>query len=367
MNRHDKNTLSYLRRLYSEDRRSFAFSGSSPAEFASWSTSARPVLRGLIGVDCIRKDIAGFEPSVMLRDPEDLGEYTRQEGVLHTEPEFDVPFWYLKPKGPGPHPVGLFPHGHYQERGLDYAVGISTSPEMQEKIEKGDRDVAVQAVRHGFAAIAPSTRGFLPACIPDLNERHGGRNCRSQLLHCLLAGRTVIGERVWDLQCLIDWAVNQPDIDESTILMMGNSGGGVATLYTAACDERISIAVASCSFCTFVGENGVVHHCDCNVVPDILRFGEFHDVAGLIAPRHLLVVHGRADPLFPANEIQRGVSGLRHIYDIADSSPAFRHAYGSEGHRFYADLMWPFVTDAVMQQKSEGQQGAEGDAVNRAP
>ncbi len=366
MNRHDKNTLAYLHRLYAEDCRGFAFRGSSPADFSSWTASARPVLRELVGLGRIREGLGGFDPSVSLHDPEDMGEYTRQKGILHAESKFDVPFWYLKPKSPGPHPLALFPHGHHAEHGLDYAAGIAASPEMEEKIKAGDRAVAAQAVKHGFAAIAPSTRGFPPACIPDINERHGGRNCRSQLIHSLLAGRTVIGERVWDLQCLIDWATDQPGIDGSTILMMGNSGGGVATLYAAACDERVSIAVASCSFCTFVGQNGGIHHCDCNAVPGIMRFGEFHDIAGLIAPRHLLIVHGRTDPLFSAEEIDRAVSGVRHIYDAANAPSVFRHAYGPEGHRFYNDLMWPFVINAITQGRQKSQQTDAGDALQRA-
>ncbi len=347
--KHDKQTLSYLHRLYGEDLRQFAFRGSSPADVVSWSAPTRAALRELIGLNRICDELAGFETSVSIEDLEDLGGYTRQRGVLLAEPGFEVPFWYLKPKGAGPHPVGLFPHGHYAGHGLDYAAGVAASPEMQRKIEEDDRDVAIQAMRHGFAAIAPSTRGFPPTCIPDINERHNGRDCRSQLLHSLLAGRTVIGERVWDLQCLIDWATDQPDIDGSTILMMGNSGGGVATLYTAACDRRVTVAVASCSFCTFVGENGAIHHCDCNAVPGILRFGEFHDVAGLIAPRHLLIVHGRTDPLFPSGEIERSVSGVQRIYDAADAGSVLSHVWGPGGHRFYSDLMWPFVMNAVTQ------------------
>ncbi len=347
MEKYDKVTSSYLGGLYAEEARSFRFQGSTAAHVSTWSAAARPVLREQIGLDRIRDELGSFEPSVSLENLENVGDHTRQKGVLHAEPGFDVPFWYLEPKAEGPHPIALFPHGHYADHGLDYAAGIAASPEMQRKIEAEDRDVAVQAVRRGFAAIAPSTRGFLPACIPDVTGRHGERNCRSQLIHSLLAGRTVIGERVWDLMCLINWAVSQPDLDDSQILMMGNSGGGVSTLYAAACDERITIAVASCSFCTYVGESGVVHHCDCNTVPGILRFGEYHDVAGLIAPRHLLIVHGRTDPLFPLDEVERAVSGVRHIYDVADAAAAFDHAYGSEGHRFYSDLMWPFVMDAL--------------------
>ncbi len=295
----------------------------------------------------MQADLKEFTPSVSLSDPEELPEYSRQKGVLHSEPGVEIPFWYVKPRGSGPYPVALLPHGHYVEHGLDYAVGIAASPEMERKIREGDRDVAIQAVRHGFAAIAPATRGFSPACIPDITNRHGGRSCRSQLLHALLAGRTVIAERLWDLERLTDWAISQPEIDGSMILMMGNSGGGVATLYAAACDERISIGIASCSYCTLVGQSGAIHHCDCNAVPGIMRFGEMHDVAGLIAPRHLLVVHGRTDPLFPVGEIERAVSRVRYIYDTAQASARFRHVWGLEGHRFYSDLMWPFVLDAL--------------------
>jgi dienelactone hydrolase len=197
-------------------------------------------------------------------------------------------------------------------------------------------------------AIAPNTRGFAPANVPDITARHGDRNCRSQLIHCLLAGRTAIGERVWDLSRLINWAAALPEVDGSRILMMGNSGGGVATLYAAACDARIAVAVPSCSFCTFVGRDGVVHHCDCNTVPGILAWGEFHDVAALIAPRPLLIVNGRQDTLFPLPEVDRAVERVHRIYDAAGVPDRLVHRYGDGGHRFYADLMWPFIRKAMM-------------------
>ena len=121
----------------------------------------------------------------------------------------------------------------------------------------------------------------------------------------------------------------------------------MATLYAAACDTRVTVAVPSCSFCTLVGESGRVHHCDCNTVPGILRFGGFHDVAGLIAPRHLLVVNGREDPLFPLAEVDKAVAGVRGIYHAAGVPERFSHRYGDGGHRYYKDLMWPFIEAAL--------------------
>jgi dienelactone hydrolase len=354
METHDEKTLAFLNHLYTKDAQAFGFRGSAPDDVASWSGAARPALRELLGLRRMRDELDGFEPSVSIEDAEDLGDHTRQKGILHAEPGFDVPFWYLKPKGAGPHPLALFPHGHYAKDGLDYAAGVASSPEMLERIQREDRDVAAQAVRRGFAAIAPATRGFQPACIPDITNRHGKSNCRSQLVHALLAGRTAVGERLWDLERLIDWAAGQSDIDTSTVLMMGNSGGGVTTLYAAACDERVTIAVASCSFCTFVGADGTIHHCDCHAVPGILRFGEFSDVAGLVAPRHLLTVNGRTDSLFPLDEVDRAVTGVQRIYAAANAPDAYRHTYAPEGHRFYSDLMWPFVTEALDSPGSPG-------------
>jgi hypothetical protein len=275
-----------------------------------------------------------------------MGSYTRRLGHLHSEPDVVIPFWLLVPKGEGPFPLGLFPHGH-ESYGMDTYAGIWDSEEARQRIEHEDRDVAVQAVRRGFLAIAPATRGFAPAALPDVTGRHGNRDCRSQLVHCLLAGRTAIGERVWDLQCLIDWACARRDIDPRRVLMMGNSGGGVATLYAAACDTRVTIVVPSCSFCSLVSGEGHVHHCDCNTVPGIVGWGSIHDIAGLVAPRHLLIVNGREDALFPVSEVDRAVEGVRQIYGTARAGDRFVHRYGNGGHRFYKDLMWPFIEQAL--------------------
>ena len=47
-----------------------------------------------------------------------------------------------------------------------------------------------------------------------------------QLRHGLLAGRTPIGERVWDMSRLIDWALANLEVNPDKIAMTGNSGGG---------------------------------------------------------------------------------------------------------------------------------------------
>jgi dienelactone hydrolase len=343
---HTEQVMGYLGRLYDERKRSHTCRAKGPDEFLEWQGGARPVLRGLIGLDRIAKANRDHRARVMLEPPEEVDGYIRQKGHLLTEPHIDVAFWLLHPEEKGPHPLGVFPHGH-SDYGMDSYAGVVEDPERVARNAREERDVAVQAVERGIVAIAPNTRGFRPAVIPDLNQRHGGRDCRSQLMHCLLGGRTPVGERVWDMMNLIDWGSRLDYVDGRRILMMGNSGGGVVTIYTSACDPRVKVAVPSCSFCTYVGAKGNIHHCDCNAVPGILTFGDFYDVAGLIAPRHLCVVNGREDHLFPVGEVDRAVEALVRIYRSAGAPDRFVHRYGDGGHRFYKDLMWPFVDRAL--------------------
>ena len=343
---HFDDVLRYVSRLCDEEQRRFACRANAPEEFQQWQAEARPEFRRLIGLDAMESALAGHEPTVERLETEDLGDCSRRKCFIETEPDVRLTFWLVRPKGDGPFPLALTPHGH-DRFGYDTSAGIARDGEHRALMMKQDRDVAVQAAREGFFAIAPATRGIAPGGVDDIFGRHDDRHCRSHFMHCVLAGRTSIGERVWDMERLIDWALTQPAVDETHILMTGNSGGGMVTLHAAACDTRITVAIPSCSYAPYVGLNGKIHHCNCNAIPGILRFGEYWDVAGLIAPRHLLIVNGRRDKLFPLEEIDRAVDRLRVIYEAAGAPDRFTHRYGEGGHRFYADLMWPFVRRAL--------------------
>jgi len=337
----------YLDRLYTEEGRKFACHATNPQDFFAWQSGARPALRRLLGLERIAASAGDWCPAVELETPEDLGDYARHLGHIETEPGLALPFWLLQPNTAGPFPLAITPHGH-GPTGMNEYVGLAADDTERERIRQEDRDIAVQAVQRGFLAIAPATRGLGPTgdddvCVRDITKRHGARDCRSHVMHALLAGRTALGERVWDMQRILDWALGLDQVDGSRVLMVGNSGGGMVTTYTAACDPRISMAIPSCSYSTLVGADRVIHHCDCNIVPGILTYGEFWDVAGLIAPRPLLTINGRYDALHATDEVDHAVERLRTIYLAASASDRYKHAYGEGGHRFYSHLIWPFV------------------------
>ena len=130
-------------------------------------------------------------------------------------------------------------------------------------------------------------------------------------------------------------------IDRERIVLMGNSGGGTATFYTAAIDERISLAMPSSAFCTYKDSIAAMHHCACNYVPGIAKEYDMGDLSGLIAPRPLVIVNGISDSIFPNAGVVEAYEITKTLYRAAGCEDKCALVTGPEGHRFYADLAWP--------------------------
>jgi len=344
-----ENVQRYMARIFDPKKYEYSCNATTPAEFAAWQSKARAALTELVRIPTIRADAGGFKPrATLLPAIEDLGTYTRQEGRLETEPDVGIHFWILKPKGKGPFPLAIVANGHGPSRG---AAGIYANEESKKRVLEEDRDVGVQAASRGFIALVPSTRGIgedpEAFAVADLDGRNGGKACIAHNWHAIAAGRTMMGERVWDIMKFIDWALALPESDGKTVFMTGNSGGGMLTTYAAAIDERISIASPSSSFDDFFAPAGNLTHCQCNHFPGMVRFGQFWDFAGLIAPRPLLTVTGLKDPAHPVAEIRHAAGELKRIYTAAGVPDRYEHQFGPAGHRFYKDLMWEFVSKSL--------------------
>ena len=110
------------------------------------------------------------------------------------------------------------------------------------------------------------------------------------------------------------------------------------TVFAAACETRISVAVPSCYFCTFEGSIGSLHHCDCNYVPGMLRLGEMYDVAGLVAPRSFCAISGREDSIFPIQHATHAFEQLQKVYKEANAPDAWELKRYDIGHFETADM-----------------------------
>ncbi|MFP6858566.1 MAG: alpha/beta hydrolase family protein [Roseibacillus sp.] len=336
-------TRTYLKRIQQGDQ-AHAFEKSK--DFATWQKEARAKLIEVTGLARMEKELAAFKPVVTMGTPQNVDEkYTRTLCSIETEPGISIPFYFLVPnKGRKERfPLMLCPHGH-DNKGLHSYAGVFKDENHRNKVLGKEGNIAEQAVLRGYLAIAPATRGLADeVLVPDPKGRHGNRPCRAQLMHCLVAGRTPNAERVWDMQRLLDWAVKHPQVDENRIVMTGNSGGGVLTAYAAAIDERIRVAIPSCSFTSLTSSEGFIFHCDCCLVPGLRHWGDWAELGGLVAPRHLLIVHGVSDGLHKRADVEKVAASVREVFEAAGVPDHMALKWGQAGHRFYPDLMWPFI------------------------
>jgi hypothetical protein len=337
-------TSAYLKRIQEGDQ-THAFGKGK--DHATWQREARAALIAVTGLQRMGKELADFQPVVIRGKAKVIeGKYLRSLCAIETEPGISIPFYLLVPMGIGEgtrRPLFLCPHGH-DNKGLHSYAGAFKDEAHRKQILGREGNIAEQAVLRGFIAIAPATRGLAEeVLVPDPKGRHGKRPCRAQLMHCLLAGRTPNGERVWDMQRLLNWAVKLPQVDKNRIVMTGNSGGGVLTAYMAAIDQRIRVAIPSCSFTSVTSSEGFIFHCDCCLVPGLRNWGGWADLGGLVAPRHLLIVHGVSDGLHRRAAVEKTAAAVSRIFKAAGVPNQMALKWGDAGHRFYPELMWSFI------------------------
>lgn len=267
----------------------------------------------------------------------DRGGYLEKRIVFKTEKDIWTPCSLLVPKSAdGPRPAVICLQGH--SPGMHISLGHPKTLKDLRSIRSGERDYAVQAVKRGYCALALEQRGFGER--ESARARSRSKRCDFIAYNAVLFGLTLLGQRVWDVSRAIDLLETIPEVDSSKIACMGNSGGGTVSYYAACVDERIGLAMPSCSVCTYRDSIGSVYHCACNYLPDSAKYFDMGDLSALIAPRSLIVVAGKKDPLFPLNGVRETFAVIRKIYDREGAGDRCRLVEGEGGHRFYAAQAW---------------------------
>ena len=331
----------WTRRLFQNHDRRHTYTGQTSAALCSWRDEFRTDLRSLFGFPVIENNgLSDRKPFCLGTTKE--GNHERQDWRIRTEVGFQLPFYLLLPDKPNPpYPVAVTLHGH-GAGGRDVCVGRPGTTEQRTQIMDERRDIALQAVERGYAVVVPAMRG-LAELANHSDETLGYRPCHTLQLHAQLFGRSLMGDRVWDVARLLDFIEDRPDFDDERILVTGHSSGGAVALFTAAIDERIDAAAVSSYFCTFEESIAAVDHCECNYVPGITKLGEQYDIAGLIAPRPFVAVNGVEDDIFPIEGTKRAFERLKPIYTAADAPGRCTLYIGDGGHQYHPDGVWPLV------------------------
>jgi dienelactone hydrolase len=301
-------------------------------DFATWQAELRCRLGRIMAVPVIGNRAVR---STIRRDSE-TDTYTVDRVEFQAEPGQMVPGYLLRPKNAKrPLPVMICLQGH--SPGMHISIGRGKT-EREIKSIRGGRDIAVQAVAHGWAALAVEQRAFGERAVNETS-------CGDVALGELLKGRPLTGQRVFDVIRTVDFIATQPDLDARRIGCMGNSTGGTVSFYAACMDQRIRLAVVSCSFGTYESTWLYKPHCACGYLPGILKVADMPDLAGLIAPRDLILVAGKGDHIARFDGVEEGFGMAQRSFAAAGCADRVVLLAADGGHQFYPELAWPVIQE----------------------
>jgi len=174
----------------------------------------------------------------------------------------------------------------------------------------------------------------------------------------LPSGMTLAGLQVLDNRRALDLLAALPEVDPERIGVTGASGGGNQTFHLAILDERVRAAVAVCFFGAYAGYlRGA--HCSCETIPAVLTYAEEGALAGVVAPRSLMVIAAREDQgaAFRIEDARRNAATAARFYAAAGAPHAFRLREFDGGHDYSRAMREAMV--AFFEHRLAGREPAE--------
>jgi cephalosporin-C deacetylase-like acetyl esterase len=129
-------------------------------------------------------------------------------------------------------------------------------------------------------------------------------------------GYTPAGVECWNGMRALDYLQSRSEVDPDRLAVTGISGGGAATFWIAAADERVKVAVPVSGMSDledYVGGKVVNGHCDCMFLLNTFQW-PWTQIAALVAPRPLLFANSGHDTIFPMTGNERIRARLERLY-----------------------------------------------------
>nr|MBO4518026.1 acetylxylan esterase [Clostridia bacterium] len=294
----------------------------------------------LSGIDLIAQNACPLNIDVEYEEKKDG--YTITRFTFESEKGAVVPCYLLVPDtGKKKYPVVITLQGH--STGFHNSIGVAKYKGDEEDLPRVA--FALQAVENGYAALAIEQRG-MGENKPQKEKRLWGKMCSFTAQAAFLIGRTLIGERVWDVSKAIDVLANFSQCDTDNIMITGSSGGGTASYYSACYDERIKICAPSCAFCPYKESILDIYHCACNFIPSAYKYFDMQDLACLIAPRKLVIITGKEDIIFPIEGVERGYETVKKIYEKSGYPENCKLLITPKGHYWCPETAWKNINEA---------------------
>ena len=153
-------------------------------------------------------------------------------------------------------------------------------------------------------------------------------------------GYTPAGVECWNGIRAIDYLLTRPDVDPDKIGVTGISGGGATTVWVAAADDRVKVAVPVSGMSdleSYVTNKVINGHCDCMFYINTYQW-EWTTALALFAPKPLLFANSDNDPIFPMDGNRRIIGRLRKCYAMLGKPENVDEYVSKGGHDYRPDL-----------------------------
>lgn len=224
----------------------------------------------------------------------------------------------FKPDGPGPFPVVIINHGWGVER--IPSAQLAFRPTM----------IAAEFMRRNFAVVVPMRRGFSGSS----GAAVGFENCRlSGFKHASID----------DLKAVVSWVKTRPWADAGSLLMLGHSAGGLATLaYASTPDPGVRLFINFSG--GLRGGGGCNWESELNTV--VVDYGRG-------TKQRTVWFYGSNDSFFSASLYRKifkeysTVSTNSVLYDLGDFKHDSHLLFSDfDGYPLWRDAFWKEISDA---------------------
>jgi len=268
------------------------------------------------------RDMLGLLPwpertrlNIKITNTLDKGSYVIENIAFESVPKFYVTAnLYLPKNRPGKAPAVIYVCGHAME-----PHGSKAAYQRH----------GISLAKNGYAAMIID-----PIQIAETFGVHHGIHSQ-EMYDWYSRGYTPAGVEVWNAMRAIDYLETRPEIDADRIGMTGRSGGAAMTWFTAAVDPRVKVAAPVMGISTYAANvqlNTQRGHCDCMFTINALLHDMMHQGA-LIAPRPLLMAHGKLDNLFPVPGYEEFEAKVGGLYSSYGEPTGFRNIVVETGHK----------------------------------
>lgn len=345
----------FFQKRYQEQKQQFSFVAKDREEADTWREAFRRALSEKLGLDRLTLWGASCNAcdAVLLEEAQE-DRYRRRKYALQTLPDVYMPFYMLVPdqsdaENPARAMIAVPAHGANKNT----VCGVGVTKEENEKIAAAPAECyGREFARRGYVVFCPDLPGYGERVEPlSMEDRQfiqkSGRSsldssCKDLAQTAEALGFSLTALEIHDLTKLLDFACGCAEVKKkgrnAVIGCAGFSGGGQYTMWLAAMDDRIRLAVVSGYVHGYYDSILECHLCPCNYAPGLWELGDISDICSLIAPRPLFVENGTQDiengPCGiegPARQVQR----IRNAYRVYGAQDSLYHFTPEGAHQWH--------------------------------